>query len=711
MDTSLLRIVIAAETDIVPVRSRTRRLAELIGFDAQDQTRITTAVSEIARNAYEYARGGHIEFSLVGKPPKQSFVIMVRDRGPGIADLQAVLAGSHKSVTGMGIGLLGARRLMDTFDIASKPGQGTTVRLGKTLPRHAAYITPTRLSRIMDTLASDGPTDAVAEISRQNQQILLQLEELRARQEDLQQVNQELQDTNRGVVALYAELDERADHLRRADELKSKFLSHMSHEFRTPLNSMLALSRLLLAHSDGPLTTEQETQVRFIRKAAENLTELVDDLLDLAKVEAGKTVVVPSPFTAASLFGALRGMLRPLLIGDAVALVFDDPHDVPPLDTDEGKVSQILRNFISNAIKFTEQGEVRIWATADREADTASFHVRDTGIGIDPNDIEIIFQEFGQVAHRLQGRVKGTGLGLPLAKKLAELLGGRIVVESTPGTGSTFSVTVPRVFLAGEMENVEQDLTIEPGRIPLLLVEDDPADAHAIQRLLAGSLYHPLHARSVRDAKRIMQAVRPEAILLDVILLGDESWRMLLELRTQDASADIPLIVTSSTGEERKAAHLGADEYLAKPVDGERLIDVLDRVTGRRSLTQVLLVDDEQVTHYLVRQLLPRGRYRLWIATDGKEAFERLAQQRPDVILLDVRMPGMDGLEFFSRLHNDAELAALPVIVLTSSILKPEYRAVLDGASLIMSKSDLSSVMLMDAIDSALQVGASIGAG
>ena len=234
----------------------------------------------------------------------------------------------------------------------------------------------------MDTLAADGPADAMAEISRQNQQILLQLEELRARQEDLQRLNQELQDTNRGVVALYAELDERADHLRRADELKSKFLSHMSHEFRTPLNSILALSRLLLARSDGELTAEQETQVRFIRKAAENLTELVDDLLDLAKVEAGKTVVVPSPFTAASLFGALRGMLRPLLVGDAVALVFDDPPDVPPLDTDEGKVSQILRNFISNAIKFTEQGEVRVWATADRQADTVSFHVRDTGIGI-----------------------------------------------------------------------------------------------------------------------------------------------------------------------------------------------------------------------------------------------------------------------------------------------------------------------------------------
>jgi signal transduction histidine kinase len=258
----------------------------------------------------------------------------------------------------------------------------------KTLPRRAPVMTPALLTRIMNTLAADGPASAMAEIGRQNQQILLQLEELQSRQDDLQRVNQELQDTNRGVVALYAELDERADHLRRADELKSKFLSHMSHEFRTPLNSILALSRLLLARSDGELTADQETQIRFIRKAAENLTELVDDLLDLAKVEAGKTVVVASPFTVVSLFGALRGMLRPLLVGDAVALVFEDPHDMPSLDTDEGKVSQILRNFISNAIKFTERGEYGL-GDGRRQADTVSFTCDTIGIA---RDVEIIFR-------------------------------------------------------------------------------------------------------------------------------------------------------------------------------------------------------------------------------------------------------------------------------------------------------------------------------
>jgi len=709
MNPRLLLIVIAAETDIVLVRKRTRRLAELVGFEAQDQARITTAVSEIARNAFEYAGGGQVEFSLTtGKPP-QRFLVTVRDKGPGIANLPAILAGVHKSATGMGIGLLGAQRLMDEFHVETKPGAGTTVRLGKDLPRRAPLVTTAGLKAIAGALATDGPPDAMEEIRQQNQQILLQMDQLKARQEDLERLNQELQDTNRGVVALYAELDERADHLRRADELKSKFLSHMSHEFRTPLNSILALSRLLQDRSDGDLTGEQETQVRFIRRAAQNLTELVDDLLDLAKVEAGKTVVVATEFTVASMFGALRGMLRPLLVGDAVALLFEDAADLPPLDTDEGKVSQILRNFISNALKFTERGEVRVWATADAEADTISFHVRDTGIGIARSDIELIFQEFGQVAHSLQARVKGTGLGLPLSRKLAELLGGKITVESTPGEGSTFSVTLPRLYplVAEPEETAEEPWSLEPGKVPMLVVEDDPADAFALRRILTDTSYQAIWTRSVRQAQQILEQAHPAVILLDVVLAGDESWRLLLQIRQQDAFADIPLVVMSSTGEARKALHLGADDYIAKPLDGEALIELLDRLTGRRTITKILLVDDEEVTRYLVRQLLPRGRYNLEVAGNGQEGLERLQQDRPDVILLDVNMPRMNGYQFLEHVHDDANMgdariANIPVIVLTSAILNAEERSLLYRASRILSKSDLSAGTLIDAIEGVL---------
>jgi signal transduction histidine kinase/CheY-like chemotaxis protein len=704
MNVRLLLIAISAETDIVLLRKRTRRLAELIGFDELDQTRITTAVSEIARNAFDYAAGGQAEFRLLGGKAPQAFSIIVRDRGAGIHDLPAILAGSHKSSTGMGLGLLGARRLMDQFDIESQAGVGTTVRLGKALPPRASLVTPAVVKSITEKLIADGPADALEEMRQQNQLILAQLNELTARQEDLERLNQELQDTNRGVVALYAELDERADHLRRSDELKSKFLSHMSHEFRTPLNSILALSRLLLDRTDGDLTTEQETQVRFIRKAAQNLTELVDDLLDLAKVEAGKTVVVASEFTVNAMFGTLRGMLRPLLLGDAVALVFEDAADLPPLDTDEGKVSQILRNFISNALKFTERGEVRVWAMTDPATDTITFNVRDTGIGIAPGDIELIFQEFGQVTHQLQSRVKGTGLGLPLAKTLAELLGGKISVVSAPGKGSTFSVVLPLAFpRAADEAEAEESWSVDPGRVPILLLEDNPADAFAIERILADTPYQPLRAQSVRQAQRLLQQINPAAVLLDIVLLGDETWRLIVLLRQQEAHADIPLIVTSSGGDARKAIHLGADEYLAKPVDGEMLIGLLDRLTGRRSITNVLLVDDEEITRYLVRQLLPRSRYSVSAVSSGNDGLRCLRDdQRPDVILLDINMPEMTGYEFLERVHDEAGAGEIPVVILTSAILAQHERTLLHRASRILSKAELSAGMLTDTIEQVL---------
>jgi signal transduction histidine kinase/CheY-like chemotaxis protein len=695
----LLLVALEREPDIVLVRKRTRELAELLGFDRQDQTRITTAVSELARNALEYAGGGSVEFRVTDDASLRAFEITISDKGPGIADLDAVLSGSQPSEKGMGVGLRGAQRLMDAFHIETHTGIGTTLRVAKFLPARAPRVNQTMLTHIGRVLAVDEPADPVDEIRRQNQEMLAHLQDLQERQEALAHLNQELQDTNRGVVALYAELDERADHLRRADELKSKFLSNMSHEFRTPLNSILALSRLLLARVDGDLTPEQEKQLQFIRKAAESLTELVNDLLDLAKVEAGKTVVTPVEFTAEDLFGALRGMLRPLLVADAVALIFEDAADLPPLHTDEGKVSQILRNFLSNAIKFTERGEVRVWATVDPDADTVTFHVRDTGIGIAEEDLDVIFEEFGQVTHPLQSRIKGTGLGLPLSRRLAELLGGRLEVQTAPGQGSVFSVTMPRIYRAAEaIQAPEDDWAVDPARVPVLVVEDDLADIFAIQRLLTGTRYQPLVARTVAAAKRAIERVQPAVVLLDVVLSGDESWRMILGLRQDEATGNIPIVVISSTGEDRKALHLGADAYLRKPIDRERLLEILDRLTGNRSMTRVLLVDDEEVTRYLVRQLLPRGAFDVREAKTGSEGLAQLLDQPPDVLLLDLKMPEMTGFELLDRISGDACLDAVPAIVLTSAILTPNERRRLRRAACIMSKSELSASTLTAAI-------------
>jgi signal transduction histidine kinase len=446
MSFPVLRIKLQVEHDIVLARQHARAIAESLGFDRNDQSRLATAVSEIARNAFRYAGGGDLEFSVEGRQKPQMFAVKISDRGPGIADLEAILEGRYRSRTGLGRGLLGAKRLMEVFHIESTAASGTTVVLGRFLPQTAPLVAAERAQEIADALARVAFGDPFSEIQQQNQELLQALAEIRQQKERLEELNRELSDTNRGMVALYAELDEKAASLQKANELKGRFLSNVSHEFRTPLNSVLALARLLLDRVDGALTEEQERQVGFIRKSAEDLSSLVNDLLDLAKIEAGRISIQASEFEIVHLCSALRGMLKPLLTNPAVSLVFEVSEDLSPLYTDESKVAQILRNLISNALKFTERGEVRVTASLLPGSRCVEFSVADTGIGIAPEDHGRIFEEYGQIDSPIQRRVRGTGLGLPLSRKLAELLGGSLTVQSVPNCGSTFRATIPQVY-------------------------------------------------------------------------------------------------------------------------------------------------------------------------------------------------------------------------------------------------------------------------
>lgn len=276
----------------------------------------------------------------------------------------------------------------------------------------------------------------------ENDRLIAEVDSLRA----------ELADTNTGVLALYAELDDKAEQLRQASELKSRFLSYMSHEFRTPLGSIRSIARILLDRLDGQLTAEQEKQVQFIRSSAEELTVMVDDLLDLAKVEAGRITISPAWFELVDLFSALRGMFKPILTSDSVKLIFDEASGVPRIYNDDRKVAQILRNFISNALKFTSEGEVRVSARREKN-EFVVFTVKDTGIGIAKEHHGALFQDFVQIDSPIQKRLRGTGLGLSLSKKLAGILGGDIFVESALGSGSSFSLRLPITIAAEETKD------------------------------------------------------------------------------------------------------------------------------------------------------------------------------------------------------------------------------------------------------------------
>ena len=692
MALNLLRMEIRYEHDVVLARQRARQISAALKFDSQDQTRIATAVSEVARNAFQYAGGGILEFRI-DRSQNPVLTVSIQDKGPGIRNVQEILNGKYVSQTGMGLGLLGAKRLMDAFQIETELGKGTSVTFSKVLPAKSTAISKKDLDEVLATIESRSPQNPYEELQQPNKELLRALDDVRAREAELAQLNRELDETNRGVVALYAELDDKAEFLQRASELKSHFLSNMSHEFRTPLNSILALSQILLDRLDGDLSPEQEKQVRFMRTSAQNLLDLVNDLLDLAKVEAGKVTIRPSAFSVNSMFAALRGMLRPLLSpNSSVRLVFDDPEEDIQIYSDEAKVSQILRNFISNALKFTERGEVRI-SVARGNDDTITFSVADTGIGIADQDQERIFQEWMQVEGKLQKAAKGSGLGLPLSRKLAQLLGGDVYVNSKLGFGSTFAAVIPLNFVGQtevfQVPEVKREL--DASKLPVLVVEDNREALFVYEKYLKGSPFQVVPARNIKEATSALHSFRPIAVVLDVLLEGEHSWDLLRDLKRDPATRRIPVYVVTVVDNRQKALALGADGFQAKPLDRLWLLNQLNQVRAERLMPRVLIIDDDETSRYLVRTVFANTGCHIWEAGGGVEGVRLAREYEPDIVILDLSMPDLNGYEVLQALHGDPQTSKIGVIIHTSKTLDDREYSRLTGALDVIPKNIMAS--------------------
>jgi signal transduction histidine kinase len=572
---ALTTVAIGREQDVVLARQRARQVTRLLGFDGQDQVRVATAISELARNALEYGGGGKVEYFAVAGETAAELVIRISDEGGGIADLESVLSGQFSSPTGMGVGIVGARRLMDSFDIQTGAGAGTTVTVSKRLPGGRA-VTESERAAIVATLASEAVAGPFGELQLQNQELIQALAELQHRRDELAELNRELEETNRGVVALYAELDERAAQLRRSSDTKTQFLSSVSHELRTPLTSMLALAELLLSRVDGPLTDEQERQLHFIHSAGESLLLMVNDLLELARVTSGKTAVRPGTIQVEELFGLLRGMFRPLHHNAAVALVFEPAEGLPSLYADEAKLAQILRNLISNALKFTRQGEVRVACSVDQERSTATFTVADTGVGIAPDDVVSIFDEFVQIENAFQAAAHGAGLGLAVCQRLTAVLGGRLDVRSEVGTGSEFTVELPLVYVApDEADELVSGSPgaaddIESGR-SALIIDDDEVSRYLTGRTLRDRGYEVAEAPDGLSGLEAARERRPSLIVLDLKMPELDGFIVLHELKMDFRTAEIPVVIHTAkpvTAQERSL--LGAAVAIVDKRDAGR---------------------------------------------------------------------------------------------------------------------------------------------
>ncbi|HEY9654446.1 MAG TPA: response regulator, partial [Crinalium sp.] len=417
----------------------------------------------------------------------------------------------------------------------------------------------------------------------------------------------------------------------------------------------------------------------------------------LAKVEAGKIEVRPSAFEISDLFGTLRGMLRPLLVeGTSVALTFEDAEGLPTLYSDEGKVAQILRNFISNAIKFTEKGEVRVAAV--HTGSTIGLSVSDTGIGLTLEDQERIFEDFVQIESPLQKQVKGTGLGLPLARKLAELLGGSLSVYSQSGQGSTFAVSLPIVYpYATELPSLLQPIApLKAAHLPILAVEDHKETLFIYEKHLQESRYQLIAARTLADARKALQQQRPAAIVLDILLDGQYGWTFLRELKSDEATRNIPIVVITVIDNEKQALALGADAFLIKPVDRLPLLSKLNSLAHQGKTQTLLLIDDDPAYRYVVKQLLADTPLQILEAVNGQEGFALADAAQPTAILLDLEMPEISGFDVLDRLKQNPNTQAIPVIIYSSTQLDTEAQSRLTAQSIaILSKETTAQAATM----------------
>lgn len=547
----LVSIHIREEIDVVTCRQSAKRIAGWLELSQLEQIRFATSVSELARNIYQYAGSGSFHFELVENATGQlsGLRFIAEDRGPGIGAIDSILDGSYVSPTGMGIGLRGAQRLMDDFEIHTSEA-GTRIRGKKAIHPPRPYPLPAQIQALREQLQSEGIADPYVELQVRGKELLLTTAELQNKQLELEATNLELENTNKGVVALYSELEKATEEVRAASESKTRFFANMTHEIRTPINIVENISKLLLKGVDGPLNPEQYKQVAFISDAASELSDLVNELLDLSEAESGRIDIAPVRFGLSDFIEQLRHFASALALrypGLAWEVV-GATHDVM-LETDRHRLFQILRNLIGNAFKYTPAGKISV-RTYLPDEHSVEFLVEDTGVGIAAEDQVRVFEEFLRVRSPALPHVQGTGLGLPLARRLAGLLRGEISLDSEPGRGSRFLVQVARIY----DEQLGEPATLDLSGVNVLLIDDSEADRYLLSRLLQP--YHPVIIEAVSATSSIdkLHALRPDIIFLDLDL-PDISGEDLLESMDWSMHSRV-LVNTAKPLEGAKLEHL-----------------------------------------------------------------------------------------------------------------------------------------------------------
>ncbi|MFC1614376.1 response regulator [Gemmatimonadota bacterium] len=566
------------------------------------------------------------------------------------------------------------------------------------------------LNTALSNLLANAETERLAdELSSTNQELQAMNEELQSQAEELQAQSTELRNQAAELKEQTVELEAKRRQVEEADKLKSGFLSNMSHELRTPLNSILALSELMISCEPGETVGQYIEYLDIIQRNGRNLLNLINDILDLSKIESGRMDTVLADFEARQAIDRALETVRPMAETKGLGMKVQI-DDVPSMHSDEGKVYQILLNMLSNAVKFTERGDIEVVVLSSD--DLVSFTISDTGIGISEAEQAHIFDEFRQVDGSTTRKFEGTGLGLAISQKLARLLGGRITVQSHLGKGSVFTLVLPvqssavEEKPAGTLATGEEPLAAFP-KTPLkgtiLVIDDEQSVCDLLKSYLAEAGYEVVVALNGQDGLRLAREIRPSAITLDVLMPDMDGWEVIRKLKKDEETAGIPVIVVSVSDDLATGMALGAAGYIVKPVDNKVLLAEIDRLSASRQVRHVLVVDDDPVDQKHLETILSEKLYAVETASGGNEALQMTKTNPPDVMILDLMMPDMDGFTVLDRLREDQATRELPVIIVTAKDLTAEERSRLrNSVHRIITKSAMDRKRILREIEKAL---------